>query len=125
MKLNKGESILVIDDDEFFATVVCKMLLKLGFMPFRIINVEDAFAFAGDSSVRIVLTDIFMPGMGGIEGISSIKENFPNIKIIAMSGGYGNTGAERTIKAAKKIGADVGLEKPFTPEALAAAIASL
>jgi CheY-like chemotaxis protein len=57
--------------------------------------------------------DIFMPGIGGIEGIRLMKERFANCKLISMSGGWSDLRAEHALKAVRKIGADEVLGKPF------------
>ena len=66
------------------------------------------------SNIALFMADIFMPGMGGIEGIKKIREMSPAATIIAMSGGWGGMSAKNSLTVAQKIGADTRLEKPFT-----------
>ena len=54
-----------------------------------------------------------MSGIGGIEGIKKMSELNPNVPIIAMSAGYGEMSPDNALKAAKKIGANNILAKPF------------
>ncbi len=88
--------------------------MRQGFNTVLCTNYESAMGVLGQSQISLFLGDIFMPGMGGIEGIRKIRDNFPDTVIVAMSGGWAGMSAENTISAAKKIGADACLEKPFT-----------
>jgi len=64
------------------------------------------------NSTDLVVTDILMPDKEGIETIRELRRDFPEVKIIAISGG-GRLGLERYLKLAKKMGAQRTLEKPF------------
>ena len=77
-------------------------------------------AFVDFSNMKIdgVITDIFMPGMGGIEGIITIRKRWPRVAIIAMSAGLCANTREDALKAASRIGADAVLSKPFTKDQL-------
>jgi len=62
-----------------------------------------------------VITDIMMPGRDGIETIRTLRREFPDAKIIAMSGG-GRIGNTDFVSLAVKLGADCGIHKPFDIE---------
>ena len=69
---------------------------------------------------EVVVTDLFMPEMDGIETIQTLRQEFPDIAIVAISGVPTKTGAD-FLEVAEKLGADRVLRKPFTiPELLAA-----
>ena len=55
------------------------------------------------------MTDIFMEGMGGIAGIKILKEKFPKLPVVAISGGWAELDPDDAIAAARKIGADAGV----------------
>jgi len=65
----------------------------------------------------VLITDIFMPESDGIELIARFKSGFPQVKIIAMSGG-GHVSKKDYLPVAKAIGADGVLQKPFAAETL-------
>ena len=60
----------------------------------------------------VVITDIIMPEMGGNEAIFTLRREFPDTRIIAMSGG-GRKAEMSFLKMAQKQGADAIIEKPF------------
>lgn len=112
--MKRKKRVVVIEDDKFFSEVVCEMLTQRNFLPVQCFQMEDAIGCAGANQVAFIITDIFMPGMGGIEGIQVIKDQIPDTPIVAMSGGFDNTSADKTLDAAMKIGADAALSKPFS-----------
>ena len=61
------------------------------------------------------MTDIFMPGESGIDVIEKVHDNWPGVKVIAMSAGYGGDEETRgkALLAADKIGAAATITKPF------------
>ncbi len=116
---------IIVDDDSFFAELVSAIIQKLGFFPIVCFRIERALELVERTDIHFIITDIFMPGMGGIEGIKKLREEFPETKVIAMSGGWGEMSPEDTVKAATKTGADAGLRKPFTTEELKIVLDSL
>lgn len=72
----------------------------------------------------LVVTDIIMPNREGIETILSFKRLKPEVKVIAISGGY-RAGPTDFLQLAKHVGADGGLAKPFRPSALLELAASV
>jgi CheY-like chemotaxis protein len=107
-------TVMVVDDDPHFADMVSQMLMEQGYNTVVCATFEAALDFFSRSRIHIIVTDIFMPGMGGIEGIQRLKADFPGCKIIAMTGGWGGMPAADAVLAAKKIDADGALQKPFT-----------
>ncbi len=117
--------ILVIDDSSTIRTLVGEMLSKHGYQTLEAETVELVFTDLGRIEFDLVVIDIFMPGMGGIEGIAKIHKNWPDVKIIAISAGVGEMDKEKTLQAAALQGADMTLAKPFTEEELIGAIDGL
>ena len=64
-------------------------------------------------TVDVVITDIFMPGLDGIQTLREIRRRFPAVRVIAMSGGD-STGLLDLRKDAELLGAVKSLQKPFT-----------
>lgn len=64
----------------------------------------------------LVVQDVFMPGRGGLWAIEQIRIKDPSVKILAISGGWGSMESNKTLKAAKVLGCDACLVKPFKLE---------
>lgn len=74
----------------------------------------------------VFITDIFMPGMGGIEAITKVQKSWPYTGIIAISAGYGESMSQNhALEAASKVGAHATLNKPFKAEDLCLLVDSL
>jgi len=111
-------NILIIDDEELVGDFLAALLKHQGYQSTISQSAEDALVGFADIGYDLVLTDIFMDGMGGIEGIKKMRALKPDLPIIAMSAGYGDMGPETALQAAEKIGADGALAKPISPEDL-------
>lgn len=112
--------VLLVDDSRTIRTLISKALANSGYITFEAGTMEDALMSPSIVSVDLIITDIFMPGKGGIEGIIEIRENWPDVPIIAMSSGVGHgTRQHDALAAAEKVGANAVLKKPFSePELL-------
>jgi len=121
----KKQMAMVVDDNQLFGDLVSRMLIKLGYNTFVCADFESAMDFVGKSRIALLIADIYMPGMGGIEGIRKMRDVLPSTHIIAISGGWQGMSAENTVAAAKKVGADACLEKPFTAKDLEAVLNTL
>lgn len=113
MVLKKRPLVLVIDDDPGIANTISHALSKCGYQLVVLFNVEDALVHFDHSDCALVIVDIFMEGMGGIEGIKNIRKLQPDTYIIAISGGYAGISSGDTLSAAKQIGADAVMAKPI------------
>ncbi len=67
------------------------------------------------NSVDLVITDLLMPEQEGIETILQMRNDHPNVPIIAMSGGGRMTGTVDILQSAKLLGAVRTFSKPFNP----------
>ena len=83
-----GETILIVDDEAAIRQIACQALENFGFRTLTAENGEDALTLYHEhqSGIGIILTDIMMPVMDGLELISRIHELDPAAKIIASSG---------------------------------------
>ncbi len=113
--------ILIIDDDDLIRGMVATVLRKRGYEVFKASNGNDGIAMVRSNLPDLVITDILMPDKEGIETIFELQNEFPGIKVIAMSGG-GATKNMSFLTMAEKIGAKVALKKPFKPQELFDAI---
>ena len=109
--------ILLVDDDADFRTML-KTALELAGYPVRSArNGKEAQSIQRSAPADILITDIFMPESDGFEVIEAFRREFPQTKIIAISGG---TRVMKTdyLATAGLIGVDAALQKPFDVEEL-------
>jgi len=107
---------LIIDDSPTVVTLTSQTLRDNGFRISTAQNMEDAMENVDIARVDLVVSDIFMPGMGGLEGIKIIKANWPEVKVLAMSAGLQTRiTPQRATSAAVRLGADAEIQKPFKP----------
>lgn len=105
-------TVLVIDDEADVVSMLSDALLRAGYQPCGALDGEEGLRIVRKGHIDAVLTDIIMPEREGIETIISLKREFPQIPIIAMSGG-GRVGSMDYLQTAKRFGADRILAKPF------------
>ncbi len=117
-----GETILVVDDEEFILDATREVLERLGY---KVLTANDGteavkvFEERGND-IDLVVTDIMMPQMDGIATIRALKKMRPDLPIVAASGITGSK-----IRKAVEEGAEVWLAKPFTTEKLCATLQEL
>ncbi len=102
--------IMVVDDDSGFRTTLVEILLEEGR---NVISAEDgnqAIQMASESEIALILMDIQMPGINGVEAFLVIKEIRPNC-VVAMMTGYA---ADSLAKQALEEGAMAILQKPLS-----------
>ena len=117
--------ILLIEDDEAVRDFIREVLLGAGYFVSAAGNGKEGLAaIKSDPDIGMVITDIVMPEKEGIETIIEIKQSWPQIKIIAISGG-GRICAEDYLHIASELGADITLKKPFARHELLGAVAEL
>lgn len=120
MKQDPAKTIhlLVVDDEKIMRDSCSRVLEKEGYMVCVADCGEGAIEAFGRQSFDLVLLDLKMPGMKGIETLSRLKEMDPGVTILIMTG---YPSIETAVKAIK-LGAYDYLTKPFTPDALRIAI---
>ena len=100
--------VLVVDDEDAFRIGLCKRLSRRGFEAFDAESGKRAVSIACRNLLDIALVDIRMPGMDGIELLSTLKEIHPSIEVIILTG----VAAVDTAIEAMKLGAYDYLSKP-------------
>lgn len=108
-------TILIIDDQPEILRVLRRVLELHGHVVAEASDGRTALRHFAGRPADVVITDIYMPEMNGIEFIMRVKEAFPEARIVAMSGG-GGLAKEDVLGAAQRLGADAILQKPFTVE---------
>jgi DNA-binding response OmpR family regulator len=112
-----------MDDEDGLRRVVKRMLEKGGHEVLLAGDGNEGLRQLRQTHVDLIVTDIVMPGKEGLETILEIRRAWPNLRIIAMSGGFGTSGDYLAL--AQSFGAHRILAKPFTSEQLLAAVREL
>jgi DNA-binding NtrC family response regulator len=115
--VSKGK-ILVIDDESIVRTSCSRALSPEGYDVKLSQNGADALKMLAEESFDLVLTDLKMPDIDGIEVLKMIKERWPQTEVIVVTGYQTVDTAVKSIK----LGAFDYIEKPFTPDSLIAAV---
>ena len=110
--------ILVVDDEDFHRELMRKLLFKLGYDVAVVDSAEAAFSHLAKEKVPIIITDLIMLGMDGVEFCQKIRETDSKTIMIALSG---HTDLYELDKL-KEAGFDNHLTKPFKVDSIKAAI---
>ena len=113
--------ILVIDDEDDVRYTVSRMLSRYGHEVTVACDGAEGIEKQRETPFDIVITDLVMPEKEGIETIREIHADFPDLPIIAMSGG-GRKGTSSYLDVAGFMGAAAILPKPFIEADLIAAL---
>ena len=116
--------ILVIDDEETIRDIFRQMLEMEGFEVAEAPDGREGMMLQRKRPADLVITDLIMPDKEGLETIKELREEFPQVKIIAVSGG-GWMDAESYLLTAKRIGADRALTKPVGRKTLLTSVREL
>ncbi len=109
--------VLVIDDNPDIRKTIQWLLEDEGFVVAVAENGREGLGLQRREPADIVVTDIFMPEQDGIETIWQLREEFPHVPIIVISGG-GAAGKTDYSVVARELGARKTLRKPFNPQEL-------
>jgi DNA-binding NtrC family response regulator len=112
--------ILVVDDDEILRSTLEQLLTIEGH---DVVTAPDGLVaervFRAEP-FHLIITDIIMPNQEGVETVVTLHREFPNVGVIAMSGGVAMS--QNYLAMAARLGAHYTLAKPFTPQQLKDAI---
>jgi DNA-binding response OmpR family regulator len=117
--------ILLIDDDSEVRRFLRVALERAGYEVLDADNGRSGVELFRRTPADLVVTDIFMPEKEGIETIRELRGEFPEMKILAISGGIPGLDPEHYLSMARKLGADASLEKPFSQKQLLESINEL
>jgi len=116
--------IIVIDDQEAIRRLIRRTLESRGYSVFEASDGADGLRLLAQQAADLVITDIFMPGLDGIETLRQIRKEFPQVKVIVISGGD-STGTLDMRRDAEFLGAVRSLAKPFTTTELVGLVEEL
>ncbi|MEI7450606.1 MAG: response regulator [Desulfomonile sp.] len=117
-------NILVIDDDSMSRDLIAEMLAEKGHKTVKACDGKEGLQLYDTTRFDIVITDMIMPEVEGVETIIQLKKNYPDVKIIAISGG-GRISAYSHLSIAEKFGVKKTLAKPFSTNDLLTAVDEL
>lgn len=116
--------ILVIDDEPPVRQMLHQMLERAGYDVDEAEDGAQAMRMLKEHPADIVITDMIMPNKEGMNTIMEIRRDFPELKVIAISGG-GDVGAKEYLAVAARCGAQKTFTKPLTREEMLSAIEEL
>lgn len=124
-KAHKKSRIMLIDDEEAIRATLSESLMESGYQVLCAADgAEGLRLLIRHTHPDIVITDLMMPHKEGLETISEIKRRYPNIKVVAISGG-GRFPTDNFLEFAEKLGADATLPKPVDIDRLEAVLQRL
>ncbi len=103
------KTILVVDDERGIRKLLHEILESAGYEVLEAANGKEAMRVVKNHEVDVVLTDIVMPEQEGIETVRALRTEYPQIRVIVMSGAFDG----QYLKVAKMLGAHATLEKPI------------
>ncbi len=110
--------ILIIDDEVSILEALSGILVDEGFTPVGVTSAESGLQAIGDDDFDLVILDIWLPGMDGIEALKRIMKSHPYMPVLMISG----HGTIETAVQATKLGAFDFIEKPLSYDKIVLAI---
>ncbi len=111
---NDREKLLVVDDQATTLEILQRNLTSRGYQVFTAPGVAEAIEILNSTNIDLVITDLKMPKVSGMDLINHVRDNFNDTEIIMITGYASVDGAVEAIKS----GAEDYLSKPFTDEEL-------
>jgi YesN/AraC family two-component response regulator len=117
----KQIDILVVDDEEMMRELLEDVLQLAGYSVETAEDGQAALIRVKESTPLLVISDIKMPRMNGFELLKSVKERFPDMRVIMMTG-YSD---DFTVKDALRLNADEYIIKPFNTQDITSVVKSI
>jgi DNA-binding response OmpR family regulator len=102
--------ILIADDEAEVARVLERALTQHGYEVQAVEDGHRAMSLCRQRAPDLIITDVFMPRKDGVEVVMELRENFPAVRILLMSG---NPTAPIFMRIGRHLGVDRTLVKPF------------
>jgi len=116
--------ILVLDDEAPILLMLKKMLERAGHEVEIALNGSDGMELFKKNKPDLLITDIIMPHKDGLEVVLELRKKYPELKIIAISGG-GRISPDGYLPGAKLLGANMVFQKPLNQKEFVNAVAQL
>ncbi len=117
-------SILVVDDEDQIRHLIRETLEQAGYQVTEARDGKEALKQCRLAQADLIIMDILMPDQDGLETTSRLRREFPDVKVIAITGGSEMVGTLNFLDVAKMLGAHCTLQKPFEMKALLDAVHS-
>jgi DNA-binding response OmpR family regulator len=105
--------ILIVEDDQQLREMLKQLLEGESFEVIDSGDGEEAIKTLHENEVDLMITDIIMPEKDGVSLVRDLRKQFPDLKIIAISGGSRHIDPQNPLKIVEKMGVDRTLTKPF------------
>jgi CheY-like chemotaxis protein len=112
--------ILVIEDEELIRDVIVEILADRGNDAFGVATAEEGLQRLGDHAFDLVVSDIALPGLSGLELLDGVRRSRPSLPVVLVSG----AGTRQTVDEPFARGADALVTKPFSHSELVHAVAA-
>lgn len=116
--------VMVVDDNDALRRALCRLLERNGYDVVEAPNGRMALTALRNHEFDVVITDVFMPDTNGYQFVVEVRDIFPSLPIIMMSGG-GRLGRKPVLDVGAKLGAHRLFEKPFRMSAMLEAVREL
>jgi two-component system chemotaxis response regulator CheY len=116
--------VLVVDDNAVMRTVMRVALERAGHTVTMAEDGVKALQATGSGQFDLVITDIQMPKMDGVDLVQALKKTAPQVKVLVISGRLEGTELQ-DMTSKKTLGASGSLEKPFTADRLVSKVAEV
>jgi two-component system, chemotaxis family, chemotaxis protein CheY len=117
-------SVLVVDDQDQIRQLIRETLEQAGYEVDVACDGREALERYRLKSADLVIMDLLMPNQDGLEGIMTLRREFPDSRVIAMTGGTDMVGVLNFWDIARVFGANRMLQKPFEIKDLLDAVAA-
>jgi DNA-binding NtrC family response regulator len=110
----EGWKVLLVDDEKEFVSTLAERLRLRGIQADETGSGEEALRLIAEAAPQVVVLDVMMPGMGGLEVLKRVKSTHPEIEVILLTG----IGSTKEAVEGMKLGAFDFLMKPLQIEEL-------
>lgn len=110
----KDMKVLLVDDEEEFVKALAERLKMRDLRSDTVLDGEEALSFVEDQEPDVMVLDLKMPGIDGMEVLRQVRKAYPNLQVIILTG----HGTEKHEEEAKRLGAFDYLEKPVNLDVL-------
>ena len=118
------KTVLVVEDDRQMGEMICRAVEAEQWQCLDAANGNEAIRVCENETVDAVVCDLIMPEKEGVETIVEMRQRWPDLPVIAISGG-GMRPGEYYLEIARRIGARATLSKPFEPDELIARLRTI
>ncbi len=106
---NEARRVLIVDDNPNMSNLLSDMLEVFDFSSQRAADGEEALSLLNREDFSLLITDLRMPRMTGLELLKAVKDKYPKLPVVVITG-YSTEATEQELVSAK---ADGFLNKPF------------